>query len=33
MPIEIEINTGSHAAETGLKIPFTPKELEKNDNI
>ena len=30
--IDMESNTGAHAAMTGVKMPFTPSELEKKDN-
>ena len=30
--INIDIKTGAQAAITGVKIPFTPSELEKKDN-
>ena len=29
----IDKKTGDHAAKKGLKIPFTPRELEKKDKI
>ena len=29
--MDIDINTGIHAANIGFKIPLTPKELEKKD--
>ena len=31
IPPPREIKTGIHAANIGGKIPFTPKELNKND--
>ena len=30
--IDMDSKTGAHAAITGVKMPFTPRELENKDN-